>query len=54
MHHTDYMLEIDYNSEKGWGKPVISPYHNLELDPSNSTLHYAIQLFEGKYYKITT
>jgi len=42
------MLEVDYDEETGgWGHPVISPYHNLEIDPRNSTLHYAIQLFEG-------
>lgn len=45
--HTDHMLEIDWNSEKGWNAPVISPFHNFELDPRNSTLHYAVSLFEG-------
>jgi branched-chain amino acid aminotransferase len=41
------MLEIDYDPEHGWAKPVVSPYHKLEIDPTNSVLHYAIQLFEG-------
>lgn len=42
------MLEIDYIEEKGgWQSPVISPFHNLSIDPRNSSLHYAIQLFEG-------
>jgi branched-chain amino acid aminotransferase len=46
------MLEIDWDEETGWKAPVISAYHNLEIDPRNSTLHYAIQLFEGmKAYK---
>jgi branched-chain amino acid aminotransferase len=44
---TDYMLEVDWDEELGWNKPVINPFHNLEIDPRNSTLHYAIQLFEG-------
>jgi branched-chain amino acid aminotransferase len=41
------MLEVDYDPELGWAKPVISPYHNFSIDPRNSVLHYAIQLFEG-------
>jgi branched-chain amino acid aminotransferase len=47
VHHTDYMLEVDYSTSKGWGKPYITPYHMLQIDPRNSTLHYAIELFEG-------
>ena len=47
VHNTDHLLEIDYEPVKGWGKPTLSPYHNLSIDPKNSTLHYAIQLFEG-------
>lgn len=46
-HHTDYILEIDHDVEKGWGKPLISPWHNLSIDPRNQTLHYGIELFEG-------
>jgi branched-chain amino acid aminotransferase len=46
------MLEIDYYNEEGWQMPEISQYHNFSIDPFNSTLHYAIQLFEGlKAYK---
>lgn len=41
------MLEVDWEEESGWDVPRISPYHNLEIDPRNSSLHYAIQLFEG-------
>lgn len=51
-YHTDHMLEIDYSNEKGWSKPIISPFHNFSLDPRNSSLHYAISLFEGmKVYR---
>ena len=45
--HTDYMLELDWDENDGWDAPVISAFHNLEIDPRNSTIHYAIQLFEG-------
>lgn len=44
---TDHMLEIDWDQETGWGNPIISPYHNFDMDPSNSTLHYALECFEG-------
>ena len=47
LYHTDHILEVDYSNEEGWKKPEISEYHNLSIDPFNSTLHYAIQLFEG-------
>jgi branched-chain amino acid aminotransferase len=41
---SDHMLEVDWDEKHGWGKPVISPYHKLELDPSASVLHYAIEV----------
>ena len=46
VHHTDHLLEIDYFANT-WQGPKISKYHSLSIDPFNSTLHYAIQLFEG-------
>ncbi|KAI5949959.1 BAT2 [Candida theae] len=49
---TDHMLEIEWDAKTGWGKPKISPYHNLSLDPSTVVFHYAFELFEGmKAYK---
>lgn len=44
---TDHMLEIDWDQETGWGKPIISPYRAFQMDPANSTLHYALECFEG-------
>lgn len=41
------MLEIDYDVKNGWHKPIINPFHHFMIDPRNSSLHYAIQLFEG-------
>lgn len=41
------MLEIDWDQSTGWGKPTINPYHPFEMDPANSTLHYALECFEG-------
>ncbi len=35
-----------------WDKPQIKPFKNLKLHPFNSTLHYAVQCYEGlKAYK---
>nr|CAG4647008.1 EOG090X051P [Megafenestra aurita]SVE92357.1 EOG090X051P [Megafenestra aurita] len=44
---TDHMLEVPWNSQKGWMKPVISPIHDLQIHPAAKVLHYAIELFEG-------
>ncbi|CAL4170308.1 unnamed protein product, partial [Meganyctiphanes norvegica] len=44
---TDHMLEIEWNEDDGWGKPKISPYHNLQLSPAAKVLHYSQELFEG-------
>ncbi|EQC34071.1 branched-chain amino acid aminotransferase [Saprolegnia diclina VS20] len=44
---TDHMLEIDWDQKTGWGKPLIRPYGPLSVDPASSSLHYALQCFEG-------
>jgi len=41
------MLEIDWEKSKGWTAPRIVPYHNLSISPAASSLHYALQCFEG-------
>jgi branched-chain amino acid aminotransferase len=46
--NTDHLLIIDWDAQKGWHKPSIEPYHKFEIDPMNTTLHYAIQCFEGE------
>ncbi|KAF2072240.1 hypothetical protein CYY_006440 [Polysphondylium violaceum] len=49
---SDHMVEVAWDSEKGWGAPKISAYHNLSLPPSASVFHYALECFEGmKAYK---
>eukprot|EP01112_Ceratiomyxa_fruticulosa_P014988 TRINITY_DN4356_c0_g1_i1.p1 TRINITY_DN4356_c0_g1~~TRINITY_DN4356_c0_g1_i1.p1 ORF type:complete len:402 (-),score=83.84 TRINITY_DN4356_c0_g1_i1:456-1661(-) len=49
---TDHMLEIEWNATNGWGTPRIVGFHDLVLPPAASSLHYAIQCFEGmKAYK---
>ena len=38
---------IDYDHKKGWGKPVLKPLERIEIHPFNSSLHYAVECFEG-------
>lgn len=44
---SDHMLEIDWNVNTGWQAPQIGPYRPLQLDPASTSLHYALQCFEG-------
>ena len=49
---TDHMLEIDWDIENGWHTPKIVPYGDFAISPASSSLHYAVQCFEGmKAYK---
>lgn len=41
------MLDISWTQEKGWDKPKIVPFANFAIHPFNSTLHYALEGFEG-------
>jgi len=42
------MLEIDYDVKNGgWQGPVIKANEPFMLDPSNATLQYSIECFEG-------
>lgn len=46
------MLEVDWDINSGWGKPSIVPFSTIPIHPFNSSLHYAVQCFEGmKAYK---
>uniref|UniRef100_A0A915J8B8 Branched-chain-amino-acid aminotransferase n=1 Tax=Romanomermis culicivorax TaxID=13658 RepID=A0A915J8B8_ROMCU len=44
---SDHILEVEWTSKNGWGRPVIQPMHDLMLHPAAKVLHYAIELFEG-------
>lgn len=44
---TDHMLEIDWDVDSGWKAPKIIPYGPLQIDPAATSLHYALQCFEG-------
>ncbi|XP_063785436.1 branched-chain-amino-acid aminotransferase, cytosolic isoform X2 [Pseudophryne corroboree] len=44
---TDHMFTVEWSVEKGWQQPTIKPFQNISMHPACSSLHYAIQLFEG-------
>lgn len=51
-HFTDYMFEMDYNTQDGWHDPRIVPYRDILVSPANTTLHYGQAIFDGlKAYK---
>lgn len=44
--YSDHMFIADYTDGE-WKDLRIVPYQNISLSPANSTLHYAITVFEG-------
>jgi len=44
---SDHMLEIEWDASTGWDLPRIVPFHDLQIHPAASALHYAIQCFDG-------
>lgn len=44
---TDYMFVMDYEEQKGWHHPRLTPYAPIMLDPSSSVFHYGQAVFEG-------
>ncbi|EGR30874.1 branched-chain amino acid aminotransferase, putative [Ichthyophthirius multifiliis] len=45
--HTEHMLTIDFDQSTGWQKPIIHPFEHIQMHPFCSSIHYAIQCFEG-------
>jgi branched-chain amino acid aminotransferase len=46
------MAVVDWDMNEGWSKPSIVPMAPLSIHPFNSSLHYAVECFEGmKAYK---
>ncbi len=44
---TDHMCVAEWTSEQGWHAAQIKPYGPFSIDPANSILHYAQEIFEG-------
>lgn len=52
VYHSDFMFQVQYEEETGWGKPLIGPFRDFQINPFNATLHYSLSCFEGmKLYK---
>ena len=45
--HTDHMVAVRWNAEKGWHDAALTAYAPLTLDPSAMVLHYGQAIFEG-------
>lgn len=46
-HFSDHMFIMEYDTERGWHSPKITPYMPLQLDPATATFHYGQAIFEG-------
>ena len=44
---SDHMFTQVYDEGAGWHDGQISPYHDINLDPAASVLHYGQEIFEG-------
>lgn len=53
-HFTDHMLICNWSSDKGWERPRIEPYRDVQISLASTGLHYASQCFEGlkAYYGV--
>jgi len=49
---TDHMILARWTSASGWEAPILKPSGPLQIPPTASVLHYAIECFEGlKLYR---
>jgi len=44
---SDHVFIMEYDAEKGWHSPRITPYEPLQLDPATAAFHYGQAIFEG-------
>lgn len=51
---TDHMLEVEWKKDqKSWSAPRIVPYHDLQISPAASCLHYGtIGIFWQRNYAV--
>jgi branched-chain amino acid aminotransferase len=47
IHFTDHMFQMDYDPDRGWYNPRITPYGSIPMEPSTMVLHYGQGIFEG-------
>ena len=46
--HSDHIFECDWENNT-WKTPHVTPFHYFQMNPMNTTLHYALCCFEGEY-----
>lgn len=44
---TDHMFLAEYDTTKGWSRPIIKPFGPLHIHPAAQVLHYGLACFEG-------
>lgn len=49
---SDHMMEVSWSASSGWGKPQISPVHNLNLHPGAKCFHYATEVNTFSFSRI--
>lgn len=49
---SDHMMEVSWSASSGWGKPQISPVHNLSLHPGAKCFHYATEVNTFSFSRI--
>jgi branched-chain amino acid aminotransferase len=46
------MINVQYDSSKGWSRPLLEAFQEFSFSPFISGLHYGVQCYEGsKAYK---
>ncbi len=51
--YSDMMITVKHSLEQGWHDAKIEDFHNFEVSPAMSSLHYSQEIFEGMkaYYR---
>lgn len=44
---TPHILKCEWSRKGGWSTPSIEPFDDLRISPAATSLHYALQCFEG-------
>ena len=43
--HTDHMLTVDWNLNRGWDKPKIAPYGPISVPINSTAVHYGLTCY---------
>lgn len=45
---TDLMFEVDWNVNRGWYTPKITPYRKIKISPFCGALNYSVSVIENE------